>query len=457
MRWIGQHIWDLISRFRGDVYLEKVASDSVEDSPDTDSVLALKSGKIVRTAGGGGGGIKKVDDDTAPSSVADFDGKDFYLARRPNNSTTIQRLFVINNQQDGIYYEDFSKFVALTFNLSEPVFSGQLTSTSREIGPSTSIWLNDNSGIDCNYNSIHSNGLDSGATNTIQLLNISANQLGNPTTTLSNSDITQSGELTGLVDYRFGETTADFDLYYPNDPQWQHNNGYKTLQIRVTANDQSSTAQQLKTGTYKFYNRKFYGFFANSTITGAQIAALPAMAFATNQASIGISETSVTPSSMKYIYYCYPSRYGDGKAGNTTNTDRPGTGNSCVLSWKINTLPVTGGFEHLTPSINLTGASYDNDPTITHTATDGSGTPHVVAGMAVFGDGIPENATVSSVTSTTVFELSVSTTGGNKTNQNIFVGNKIAVTNSTGYTEFYDAYRTPQQYDVETSFEVIQS
>ncbi len=177
------------------------------------------------------------------------------------------------------------------------------------------------------------------------------------------------------------------------------------------------------------------------------------MAWATNQASIGIGETTINPSStMKYIYYCYPSRYGDGQAGNTTNTDRPGTGSSCVLSWKINTLPVTGGFDHLTPSINLTGASYNNDPTITHASNSS-----VSNGMAVFGDGIPENATVASVTSNTEFELSVSTTGGNKTNQNIFVGNKIAVTNSTGYTEFYEVYRSPQQYDAETSFEVIKS
>ncbi len=189
MRWIGQHIWDLISRFRGDVYLEKVASSSVEGSPDTDSVLALKSGKIVRTAGGsGGGGIKKVDDYSPPNSVSDFDGKDFYLSNHPSNAT-MQRIFVINNEQDGIFYEDLTRWVALTFNISTPVFTGQSTSTNREIGPSTSIWLNNNVGIDCSYNSVHSNGLDSGATNSINMINKSPSQSFGSVTTLSNSDI----------------------------------------------------------------------------------------------------------------------------------------------------------------------------------------------------------------------------------------------------------------------------
>jgi hypothetical protein len=68
MKWIGQHIWDFISRFRSDVYLEKVASDAVEGSPDTDTTLALKDGKIVRTAGGsgGGGGNPAITDNTIP-------------------------------------------------------------------------------------------------------------------------------------------------------------------------------------------------------------------------------------------------------------------------------------------------------------------------------------------------------------------------------------------------------
>nr|MCS5551386.1 hypothetical protein [Gammaproteobacteria bacterium] len=67
MKWIGQHIWDFISRFRNDVYLESISSDT----PDADSYLALKSGKVIKTSGGTGGTItvKEEDDDPSNSSV----------------------------------------------------------------------------------------------------------------------------------------------------------------------------------------------------------------------------------------------------------------------------------------------------------------------------------------------------------------------------------------------------
>jgi hypothetical protein len=58
---------------------------------------------------------------------------------------------------------------------------------------------------------------------------------------------------------------------------------------------------------------------------------------------------------------------------------------------------------------------YNNDPTITHDDDNGA----IEAGMLVTGDGIPDDATVSSVTSDTAFELSVSTTGGANTNSEL--------------------------------------
>jgi hypothetical protein len=54
--------------------------------------------------------------------------------------------------------------------------------------------------------------------------------------------------------------------------------------------------------------------------------------------------------------------------------------------------------------------NYNNDPTITTGVTAG-----LSVGMLVFGDGIPEGATIASITDPTTFELSVSTTGGSKT------------------------------------------
>lgn len=54
--------------------------------------------------------------------------------------------------------------------------------------------------------------------------------------------------------------------------------------------------------------------------------------------------------------------------------------------------------------------NYNNDPTITTGVTAG-----LSVGMLVFGDGIPEGATIASITDPTTFELSASTTGGSKT------------------------------------------
>ena len=59
-----------------------------------------------------------------------------------------------------------------------------------------------------------------------------------------------------------------------------------------------------------------------------------------------------------------------------------------------------------------TTCDYNNDPTITHDNDGGK----IVVGMPVSGTGIPDGATVASVTSDTEFELSASTTGGAVTN-----------------------------------------
>lgn len=58
-------------------------------------------------------------------------------------------------------------------------------------------------------------------------------------------------------------------------------------------------------------------------------------------------------------------------------------------------------------TFNLTCA-HNNDPTITHAAD-----ARIVAGLAVSGTGIPDGATIASITSATEFELSAATTGGN--------------------------------------------
>lgn len=88
---------------------------------------------------------------------------------------------------------------------------------------------------------------------------------------------------------------------------------------------------------------------------------------------------------------------------------------------------------------------YNNDPTITHDAND-----RIYPGLPVSGTGIPAGAYVSSINSTTSFELSASTTGGSVTNGTLtFDGAKVfkvttananATTNNGGGT-FTIAYQ----------------
>ena len=84
-----------------------------------------------------------------------------------------------------------------------------------------------------------------------------------------------------------------------------------------------------------------------------------------------------------------------------------------------------------TPSVTLAGGAYNNDPTITHTAKAG-----IQVGMVVSGDGIPEGSTVVSITSSTVFELSASTTGGNLTSKALVLNYGNPVNLKLGGGEF---------------------
>lgn len=60
MKWIGQHIWDFISRFRSDVYFEAVPDGIIDSGKslglDTDN-------KLVKAAGGTGNGVTIKDED----------------------------------------------------------------------------------------------------------------------------------------------------------------------------------------------------------------------------------------------------------------------------------------------------------------------------------------------------------------------------------------------------------
>ena len=84
-----------------------------------------------------------------------------------------------------------------------------------------------------------------------------------------------------------------------------------------------------------------------------------------------------------------------------------------------------------TPAVTATGGAYNDDPTIAHVAVSG-----IQVGMVVSGDGIPDGATVASITSTTAFELSVSTTGGSLSSKSLVLSYGNPVNLKLGGGEF---------------------
>ena len=121
MKWIGQHIWDFISRFRNDVYFESVETGSI----DTGKHLGLDANnKLVRSTGGTGGGSITVktngDDDntvtTVDSSVTEliFYGADSNVKLYNNGTGSV----IIDHHQSLDFADDYGSVVSNLDNVS---------------------------------------------------------------------------------------------------------------------------------------------------------------------------------------------------------------------------------------------------------------------------------------------------------------------------------------------------
>jgi hypothetical protein len=314
MKFIGQYIQSLIARFRGDVYLEKVASDSVEGSPDSDTFLALKSGKVVRTAGGTGGGnntVFKRNDNTYPTSVSDFtqSGVTYDFVLNQVNTTNV-RLSVLNEQQTGIFFENMSRSTQLTFKISKLHLrnsgnSNVSDSTNYLIGSTTTVWQANCKGFSATLNNLSGGTISSG---TLTFTNRSSSQtFGSSTINIETSDLTSGN----LSNFRDGLPEADVDIYYPNDTTWS--SGKKTLRFTVTINDGVSSDTEFK--EFDFYNKFYHGTDSNATLTGdyssnsgsGSIFNLAQDPFATTSVSVN---QSFTTSGTQYYHLAYPYRYG---------------------------------------------------------------------------------------------------------------------------------------------------
>ena len=105
MKWIGQHIWDFISRFRNDVYLENIADGTVAN----DKFLGLDSNnKIVKeTATTTVSGFLVDDDDDTTTGILTANGgfnvgstevRDDYILFTPSTNDTVR----ITAEDDGV-------------------------------------------------------------------------------------------------------------------------------------------------------------------------------------------------------------------------------------------------------------------------------------------------------------------------------------------------------------------
>ena len=99
MKWIGQHIWDFISRFRSDVYLEDISTGTIASG----SNLGLDSNnKIVKSSGGVTGplSILEVDDITLDGKTIRVKGDDddiFTITAAAAGATTLTTVDAVGN------------------------------------------------------------------------------------------------------------------------------------------------------------------------------------------------------------------------------------------------------------------------------------------------------------------------------------------------------------------------
>ena len=312
MKWIGQHIWDFISRFRNDVYFEDLDSSS-----DT-RVLVVDdtTGKVsynTDAGGGGGGGVYKRDDSTHPTTVAEFtQGGDTYDFVLTNYGSTQQRLSILSEDQTGIFYENLTRGTQLTFNIGSVSFQDSGGSTINTastylIGDDGNVWKANCQGLQATLNNVGGSSLSSG---TLTMTNRSSSQTFNSSTiNIVTGDLNGSDN---LVDFRDDLAASAVDLYYPTDASWS--SGKKTLKFNLTLDD--SSGSESASIEWDFYNKIYHGEHANAVLTGdhsvnsgsGSIFGLPHSSYITSTWSI--NDDGFETTGTQYYHVAIPTRYG---------------------------------------------------------------------------------------------------------------------------------------------------
>ena len=265
MKWIGQHIWDFVSRFRNDIYLEDISDGTVA----SDKFLGLDSNnKLVKEAVSGGAAAMNdlTDADTTT------DAPDVNEVLKWNGTNWIPALYN----------------ASFTFSVATNRVGGQssiayLIGDGQYVSSQTHAITYNNSGTFSTAPTIAQSAYGGSADGTTG---------GYPLTTTSN-----------------GAAATSTAINYPT----LGSNGYTRLRHTVTATFGGTTDNNGPNYDIYFRNKKFFGQSTNAALTSAQIQLLSnsdwcAVTEASTNSDV-YTHTDVTmPSSNGFMYYCYPAR-----------------------------------------------------------------------------------------------------------------------------------------------------
>jgi len=217
-----------------------------------------------------------------------------------------------------------------------------------------------------------------------------------------------------------GATLVDSDGFTVSNATFVVSSGVGVLANSTTANGGAYLRLVLTAG--KRYQVSFD--LASSSNANGSVSLSASTSYDSNSASGSISSSGVNNNTLTAPYYAdgSSSAYLHLKVESTTSGEHADFDNITVRRIDImafedtNPTMVTDQF-NVNDVITIgdtfidSTCDYNNDPTITHDAN-----PNIVVGLLVSGTGIPAGAFISSLNSTTSFELSASTTGGSVSN-----------------------------------------
>lgn len=346
MKWIGQHIWDFITRFRNYVYLEKVDSDT----PDANSYLALKGGKIIKTSGGAGGSVTVQESDGSPAitDVTTIKVTDGTLTDNGSGVVTIATgggaggsINGLSDVESGnvsandILVWDGSDFVvhSMTEMMASPTlytfdlltFNDNETHYYQLMGAANTSWR-------------ALNTMDFDATYTAGPPDTSAEIMMGANTT---STYTKIGEMTAPS--RTGGTNNTAVINYPAS-----RGEYVALKLVVTNDgDEFTLPSHVSSQKIYFENKIYYGASTDSTVSVQSGGDLNYYGFDSSVTSNFTQDRTIDTTGDKYIYLAYPSVYDDIHAdgfkynGITTAFESPSTltglhnGNQFLENYKL--------------------------------------------------------------------------------------------------------------------------